>query len=52
MSFRPKQNKIAHLTMDEVKGMMLAKEEAKGPATMADQQLVAELQKRGFRVDK
>lgn len=52
MSFRPKQNKIAHLTMEEVKGMMLAKEEARGTAALADQQLVTELQKRGFRVDK
>lgn len=53
MSFRPRtQNKISHLTMDDVRGIMQAKDDAKAAQTLADQQLVEELKKRGFRVDK
>jgi hypothetical protein len=53
MSFRPKsQNKTVHLTMEEVRGMMKAKDEVKQVAGIADQQLVAEMQRRGFDVRK
>jgi len=53
MSFRPKsQNKTVHLTMEEVRGMMKAKDEVKQVAGLADQQLVAEMQRRGFDVRK
>lgn len=50
MSFRPKNNKITHLTMDEVKGIMQAKDDTKAVQTLADKQLVSELEKRGYKV--
>ena len=53
MSFRPRSgNKITHLTMEEVKGMMKAKEEVKQVVTLPDQQLVEEMKRRGFDVKK
>ena len=53
MSFRPRaDNKITHLTMDEVKGIMKAKDETKQVVGIADPQLVEEMKRRGFDVRK
>lgn len=49
MSFRPKQNSI-HLTMDEVKGIVQAKDEAKSLQTLADEQILREAERRGLKV--
>ncbi len=52
MSFRPKtQNKIGNLTMEEVKLMLQAKENATQCAEkLSDVEMARELQKRGYHV--
>jgi len=52
MSFRPKSSKVAHLTMDEVRKIVQAKEESMSVNEVGDEQLVKELQNRGFRVNR
>jgi len=37
--------------MEEVKGILQAKDEQKAVQAMPDKQLVSELEKRGYRVD-
>jgi hypothetical protein len=49
MSFRPKQNNI-HLTMEDVKGIVLAKDEMKNLQTLADEQILKEAERRGLKV--
>lgn len=51
MSFRPKP-KTASLTMEEIKGIMQAKEQTTKVQSLDDTQLASELQKRGWRVDR
>lgn len=51
MSFRPKP-KTATLTMEEIRGIMQAKEQTTRVQSIDDTQLAVELQRRGYSVNK
>ena len=49
MSFRPKPKNI-HLTMEEVRGIVQAKDESRSIQTLADEQLWKEIERRGIKM--
>jgi hypothetical protein len=49
MSLRPKPKSI-YLTMEEVKGIVQAKDESRSIQTLADEQLIKEIERRGIKM--